>query len=52
VHKGERIDGRDYFFPDEFTPETGLELQSMAEWFDYEPTGWRERFVRGIVDTW
>lgn len=51
VHKGERIDGRDYFFPAEFTEMSGLELQSMAEWFDDAPTGYPDRFAQGIYDT-
>lgn len=30
VHKGERIDPSDYFWPDEFGPDAGLTRQSMA----------------------
>jgi hypothetical protein len=37
VHKGERIDGRDYFWPEEFNPMTGLELEAMGE--KYAPPG-------------
>ena len=33
IHKGERIEGRDYFWPDEFNPETGLMLEAMGEKF-------------------
>jgi len=30
VHKGERIDPGDYFWPPEFTPMTGLEMQAAG----------------------
>lgn len=30
IHKGERRDSRDYFWPDEFNPESGLMMQAMA----------------------
>ena len=33
VHKGERIEARDYYWPEEFTPMTGLELEAMGEKF-------------------
>ena len=29
--KGERIDGRDYFWPDEFGPLTGLQLEASGQ---------------------
>jgi hypothetical protein len=37
VHKGERIDGRDYFWPDEFNPWTAMEMEQMGE--KYFPPG-------------
>lgn len=30
VHKGEKIDARDYFWPPEFDPQSGLQRQSMV----------------------
>jgi hypothetical protein len=30
VHKGDKIDQRDYFWPDEFTPQTGLEYEARG----------------------
>lgn len=30
VHKGERIDQRDYFWPEEFNPQTGLEYEAAG----------------------
>lgn len=33
IHKGERIDGRDYFWPDEFNSMTGLQYQAMGRKF-------------------
>ncbi len=38
IHKGERIDRRDYFWPDEFGLDTGLQLQSQAQFVPEE--GW------------
>lgn len=29
VHKGDKIDQRDYYWPDEFTPQTGLEYEAQ-----------------------
>ena len=40
VHKGERIEARDYFWPDEFNPMTGLVLESMGERFAPPGMGW------------
>lgn len=37
VHKGERIDPQDYFWPPEFTPTTGLEIQATG--MRYAPSG-------------
>jgi len=37
IHKGERIEGRDYFWPDEFNPWMGIELQAIGE--KYAPPG-------------
>ena len=37
IHKGERIEGRDYFWPEEFGPMTGLLLESIGE--KYAPPG-------------
>lgn len=37
VHKGERINPGDYVWPDDFTPWTGIELQSIGR--RYAPTG-------------
>lgn len=31
VHKGERIDPADYFWPDDFNPSTGLEYEARGE---------------------
>lgn len=33
VHKGERIDPRDYVWPNQFNPETGLELEAQGRKF-------------------
>lgn len=30
VHKGERIDQSDYFWPDEFNPDSGLKAEAMG----------------------
>jgi hypothetical protein len=30
VHKGERLDQRDYFWPDEFHPLSGIEMQAIG----------------------
>lgn len=30
VHKGEKIDQSDYFWPDEFNPETGLQYEAQG----------------------
>jgi hypothetical protein len=44
IHKGERIEGRDYFWPEEFNPETGLLLESMGERFaPVGMAGWDDR---------
>jgi hypothetical protein len=37
VHKGERIDGTDYFWPAEFGPDTGLMMQAAG--VKYAPPG-------------
>jgi len=37
IHKGERIEGRDYFWPEEFGPMTGLVYEAMGE--KYSPPG-------------
>jgi hypothetical protein len=40
VHKGERIEVRDYYWPEEFTPMTGLELEAVGERFAPPGMGW------------
>jgi hypothetical protein len=37
VHKGERIDQSDYFWPPEFNPQTGIMLQAAG--MKYSPAG-------------
>ena len=37
VHKGERLDSNDYFWPDEFRPELGVVAQSEGHRFVSKP---------------
>jgi len=44
IHKGERIEGRDYFWPEEFNPDTSLELEAVGEkWAPMGFGSWNDR---------
>jgi hypothetical protein len=44
VHKGERIDPGDYFWPEQFNLDTGLKNESRSQWIEEGPDG-----LRGFV---
>lgn len=50
IHKGERIDGRDYFWPDEFNQWTALQCQAMGVKFAPPGLGFELEYERYPTD--